>query len=280
MLQNVSGQLWPKVFGDDIRALGYEIIETYDMGYLICASTLKDASHFQYGWIIKTDINGNLLWNKKFGDPTVENFLLDFDKTPDNGLVLSGGTAQEDIERDPLFIKLDACGEIEWCRIYLSPHDNTAPGVISLPDGSFIGMLQYYGGNAQEIRISLVKMDSTGEPIWIKHLANEDSTLSNEEGSFLYLAPDNNFLVSGYCFSPNLKPFFIKADTAGEQLWDISWPNGYEGFANRSVFGSNGIIYTATGLTFPGSPRIPYLLKFNLNGDVIDQYPLMGDTII
>jgi hypothetical protein len=272
-------QEWPKVFGDNILAYGQEITEVYDKGYFIRGSILKDGSHFKYGWLIKTDINGNILWDRKFGDPAVENFFLDFDKTADSGLVVSGGTEQEDIERDPLFIKLDACGEIEWCRIYLSPHDNTAPGVISIPDGSYIGMLQYYGGNAEEIRISLVKMDASGEPIWIKHLANEDSTLSNEEGSFLNLTPDNNYLVSGYCFSPNLKPFFIKADTAGEQLWDIRWPNGYEGFANRSVFTSNGTIYTATGLTFPGSPRIPYLLKFNLNGDVVDQYPLMGDTI-
>ncbi len=279
VLHDLSGQTWPKIFGDNIRALGYEIDENYDKGYLICASTLQDASHFQFGWLIKSDINGNILWDKKFGDPSVENFFIDFDKTSDNGMVVCGATAKEDIWRDPLFIKLNSCGEIEWCKIFLSPHDNTAPGVISLPDGSFIGMLQYYGGNAEEIRISLVKMDENGEPIWIRHLANEDSTLSNEEPTYLNLTPDADYLVSGYCFSPNLKPLFIKTDTSGEQLWDIRWPNGYEGAANRSVFASNGCVYTATGLSFPGLPKIPHMLKFNLNGEVIAQFPLMGDTI-
>ena len=275
----LSSQDWPKVFGDNIDALGYKITEYYDLGYVICGSTMKNGDLFQFGWIIKTDINGNLLWDKKFGTPAVENYFLDFDKSHDHGLIISGATAQQDMEIDPLFIKLDPCGEIEWCNIFLSEGLNTATGIVELVNDGYIGMLQYYGGDYQNIRISLVKMDETGEPIWIKHLANEDSTLSNEEPSYLNLTPDSDFLVSGYCFSPNLKPLFIKTDTLGEQLWDIRWPNGHEGTANRSAFASNGCIYTATGLSFPGLPKIPHMLKFNLFGEVIDQYPLMGDTI-
>jgi len=281
LTQNVKdyAQNWPKIYGDNIRALGEEIIECYDNGYLICGSIMKDASHFKYGWLIKTDINGNVLWDKKFGEASYENYFLDFDKTSDHGLIISGATAQQDIERDPLFVKLDHCGEIEWCKILLSDHDNTATGVVTLPDGEFLGMLQYYTGDAQHIRISLVKLDSSGEPIWIKHLAQEDSTIINEEGYNLYLTHDSNYLVSGRCFSPSKKPYFIKTDTSGEQLWDIRWPVGSEGFAGQSVFHSDGDIFAATGLTFPGQPKIPYLLKFNENGNIINQYPLLGDTI-
>jgi hypothetical protein len=272
-------QDWPKVFGDDIRAYGEELLEQYDQGYHICGSILRDASHFKYGWLIKTDINGNVLWDKKFGEGNRENFFLDFDQTSDQGLIISGATAQYDIEIDPLFIKLDLCGDIEWCKIFLSEGFNTSTGIIPLPTGEYLGMLQYYGGDYQNIRISLVKMDSNGEPMWIQNLAQEDSIIVNEEGYNLYLTNDSNYLVTGTCFCPSKKPFFIKTDTAGMQLWDIRWPTGYEGFANRSVFADNGTIYTATGLSFPDLPRIPYLLKFNENGDVIDQYPVMGDTI-
>jgi hypothetical protein len=282
LLSFITGlsQDWPKIYGDNIIAYGQEITEVYDKGYLIRGSILKDFSTFKFGWLIKIDINGDVLWDKKFGDPAVENFFLDFDKTSDNGLILSGGTAQEDIERDPLFVKLDLCGEIEWCKIFLSPNDNTASGVISLPDSTFLGMLQYYEGDAQEIRISLVKMDTSGEPIWIKHLAQEDSTIFNEEGYNLYLSTDSNFLVSGRCFCPSKKPFFIKTDTSGEQLWDIRWPYGSGGSAGQSVFSSNSMIYNATHLQFAGNPKVPYLLKFNESGNIIDQYPMMGDTIV
>jgi hypothetical protein len=73
---NSFSQVWPKIFGDNIRAYSRDLIENYDFGYFISGSILRDASHFKYGWLIKKDINGNLQWNKKFGDGTYENFFL------------------------------------------------------------------------------------------------------------------------------------------------------------------------------------------------------------
>jgi hypothetical protein len=273
-------QVWPKVYGDDIDAYARDLIETYDKGYLICGSIDKNAYLYKFGWLIKTDINGNLLWDKKFGDYHFENFFMDFDKTTDNGYIIAGGTAQYDVQWDPLFIKLDPCGEIEWCKIFLSPNDNTALAVITLPNGEYLGMLQYYGGNAQHVRISLVKMDTSGEPVWIKNLAQQDS-VANEEGMYLDFTPDSNYLVSGSGFSPFPKPYFIKTDTAGEELWNIKWPEGFGGYAGRSDFKSNGMIYNATSIQFPGIPKVPYLVKFNEEGQVIDQYPLLSpDTVV
>jgi len=272
-------QTWPKVYGDNLRAYSKDIIESYDKGYNICGSILRDASHFKYGWLIKTDINGNMLWNKKFGDGSVENSFYDFDKTSDKGFVLSGSTAQYDIEIDPLFVKIDPCGEIEWCKIFLSPGFNTANGVISLPNGEFLGMLQYYGGDYAHVRISLVKMDAAGNPVWIKHLAQEDSTVVNEEGRYLYLTPDSNYLVAGSCFSPSLNPFYIKTDTSGEEMWHLKWPAGHSGFAGRTSITDAGIMYSTSNLRISGHPNKPYLLKFSSNGEYIVQLPLLGDTV-
>jgi hypothetical protein len=273
-------QTWPQIYGDAISAYGWDLIESYDKGYLICGSIDKNAELFKFGWLIKTDINGNVLWDKKFGDFNFENFFIDFDKTDDDGLILCGATAQVDNWRDPLFIKLDPCGEIEWCKIYLSAQMNHATGVIHLPDGQFLGMLEYYGGDAQHIRISLVKMDAEGEPVWIKHLAQDDSTISNEEGINLDMMPDSNYLVSGSGHNLGIKPYFIKTDTSAEELWNLKWPVGAGGFAGRSAFSSDGMIYNASSIQFPGIPKVPYLLKFSTDGDVIDQYPLLGaDTV-
>ena len=208
-----TGQEWPKIYGDNIHAIVEDLCEDYDKGYLIGGSILKDAATFKYGWGIKTDINGTILWDKKFGNGLYQNYFIDFDKTIDGGMVLSGATSEQDVEIDPLFIKLNSCGEIEWCRSFLSEGYNCARGIISLPDGGFIGMMNYYGGDPSNLRISLVKMDAAGEPLWIKHLAQEDSTIHNEEGYYLDLMTDGNYLVTGRCFCGGLKPFWIKIDT-------------------------------------------------------------------
>jgi hypothetical protein len=85
-------------------------------------------------------------------------------------------------------------------------------------------------------------------------------------------------LVSGYTFTPGVQPYFIKADTAAEELWNIKWWNGYGGEARRSAFSTNGSIYNATWLRFSG-PSNPYILKFTDQGEMINGYPLLADTI-
>jgi hypothetical protein len=272
-------QTWPKRYGYQMNAFNRDLLEDYDKGYYICACMMKSGSEYKYGWLIKTDINGNILWNKKFGDRFDENAFYDFDKTQDNSLIISGATSLIDPEIDPLFMKLNPCGEIEWCKIFLSPGFNTANGIISLPNGEFLGMLQYYGGDYAHVRISLVKMDSEGNPIWIKHLAQEDSTIVNEEGKYLYHTPDSSYLVAGSCFSPSLNPYYIKTDTSGQEMWQLRWPTGFSGFAGRTVFTAAGIIYSTSNLRVTGHPNKPYLLKFSNIGEYISQLPLLGDTI-
>jgi hypothetical protein len=277
-IANCFSQNWPKIYGDDFQAYGEEILESYDMGYFICGSILKNAETFEYGWLIKTDINGNILWDKKFGESSYENYFSDFDKTSDNGLIISGSTAQQDVEQDPLFIKLNACGEIEWCQILLRDGFNTSSGIVSLPEGDYLGMIQYFGGQTQLNRISLVKMDSSGEPIWIKHLAQEDSTTFNEEGNKLYLTPDSNIIVCGRTQGGGMKPFWIKADTAGEEQWELKWQGGW-GNANNMVFASSGMYYSSAFFTLPGQHNLPTIFKFKDDGTPIDQFQLMGDTV-
>ena len=83
-------------------------------GILLCNNILRNGNSFKYGWLIKTDINGNVLWDKKFGNGIYECYILGIDKTFDGGLIISGGIASIDKMHDPMFIKLNACGEVEW----------------------------------------------------------------------------------------------------------------------------------------------------------------------
>lgn len=57
-----SQNRWAKVYHDETDALGEYIIESYDHGYLLLGR--HDANYPKYIWLIKTDINGEILWEK------------------------------------------------------------------------------------------------------------------------------------------------------------------------------------------------------------------------
>jgi hypothetical protein len=173
---------------------------------------------------------------------------------------------------------MDVCGEIEWCRVLISADQNYGVGVFQQYDGSYIGLLQYYGEGAEYSRFSLIKMDQTGVPIWISQLAQEDSLISNEDMDYLYMTSDNNYLVSGSCFHPGFKPFWIKTDTTGSQLWDLMWQGGM-GTAYQVVESSFNNFYSIGTFAGSGMPFTPTLFKFDYLGNEIYQEYILGDTI-
>jgi len=111
-------------------------------------------------------------------------------------------------------------------------------------------------------------MNQDGEPLWIQNLAQEDSLIFNEEGDYLYLTNDQNYLVSGQCFHPGVKPLWMKTDTSGYQTWDLIWSGGMGG-AYQAIETSTNIFYSAGGFAGSGLPFTPSIFKFENSGNPI-----------
>jgi hypothetical protein len=274
-----QAQNWPIIYGDNFHALIVDLCESYDKGFYLTAFTYDNQGVNKFGWVIKIDINGNILWDKKFGVENDRNWFSNSFQTSDNGLVISGITNKYSAgDYDPLFIKTNVCGEIEWCRVLACPDQNFGTDVIQTVDGSYIGLLTYYGSGETYARISLVKMDQTGEPIWIKRLAQEDPLINNEDCYNLYLTTDNNYLVSGWAYHPDSYPFWILTDTIGEQIWDLFGDN-FLGEAHQVVEKDSGIFYSTSYAIGDNGIQSPVLFKFYKFGNLTGEYNLMGDTI-
>ncbi len=277
---NIQAQNWPLIYGDSFHSLIKDLHETYDQGFYLTAFTYDNQGINKFGWIIKTDINGNILWDKKFGVGNDRNWFSDSFQTNDKGLVISGITNKYSTgDYDPLIIKLNTCGETEWCTAFICKDINFGTGVIQTKDDSYIGLLTYYGEGESYARISLVKMDQTGKPVWIQQLAQEDTLIYNEEGAYLYLTSDNNYLVSGHAYRPNCYPFWIMTDTTGVQIWDLFWNSG-NGEAHQVIETDSGIFYSTSYAIGNNGIQSPVLFKFDKYSNLTGEYNLMGDTIV
>jgi hypothetical protein len=93
---------------------GVKHVEYYDKGYLLGTSFGEDWG--EYAKLIKTDINGYYLWDRTF-DTLVFNRVRGI-SVSDDGSIYCVGFFELNGLSNPWVFKLNACGEMLWCRIF------------------------------------------------------------------------------------------------------------------------------------------------------------------
>jgi len=227
-------QDWPKIIQEPgPGAYARWLIEAYDNGYFIIGP--KDT--YRYSWIIKTDINGDILWDKKVGNGQYQSILGGIDQTLDGGFVVTGQSNKYDSWGDPVIMKFSACGEVEWCTVINTPGDgDRGRQVRSTSDSCYLIVAMYSDPNPK-YRIQLFKFDRSGELIWRQNYP-PDSLLFAEDSKNLFV-DCNCYLISASCYYPEPggtggyeRPYYIKTDTAGNVIWKLVYGsgNGFHGF--------------------------------------------------
>lgn len=274
ILCSVYSQQWIRVYGDETSGVGRYVIETYDKGYLFLGSR----NSYKYGWLIKTDINGYVLWEKRIGNGNYSNVPFNIEQTSDKGYILCGSTTKYNAYKDVYIQKLDVCAEPEWCKLFSNPVDNDyGQRIKQLSDGGYLFLTRYLGDNPEH-RIHLSKFDSIGEIQWQHVYAQSDSAMFAEEGFDLLIIDDNRYLITGWCYYPDpgqvgsgwMRPILIMTDSLGNIVWEKPWVfDGYfHGYGNSSVVDDSMNIYTiGQNLSGPNGRDVPCLMKTSAIGN-------------
>ena len=117
---------WNQTYGGPEVDWATSLITTSDGGYAITGVTLSFGNG-QDVWLVKTDANGNVEWNKTYGG-------LDSDwawsviQTSDDGYAMLGITTQ--LDDDLLLIKTDSSGNMEWNKTYAIQNQQTIISIL------------------------------------------------------------------------------------------------------------------------------------------------------
>ena len=229
----LRSQNWVKTFTDGSWVDVVWVIETYDKGYLI----LDNENPPGYLWLIKTDINGNKLWDKKIGTGQNQIRFDNIEQTSDGGYILAGDFTKycQAPNYDPCAIKLDECGELQWCSdIQIPNRDDFATSIKETPEGNYVMLTMYAGPYI----ISLFKLNNSGGLLW-KQDYHPDSLVFDEDDHDVRVDSDGYLISAGGYYpdpgNPSVgweRPYFIKTDTAGNIMWWLVYGsgNGYHGF--------------------------------------------------
>jgi hypothetical protein len=268
------------------------VIETYDKGYLMDVQVDPGPGVAQMqGLLIKTDINGNKLWTKSGISNSYQVAFSGYDNTDDGGIILTGATNKPDPSNyDIFFMKLNACGEKEWCKIISTPGNYDEGVKIKQTENGYIALIKYFQDWVTK-RIWLFKLDAVGNILWEQLLNRPNDSIENSEGRDLEILPDNNFVVTGDGYDRSsgtvayLRPLVIKTDSDANVQWALSYGRN-TGFRGDGGFSpsqnQSGFLYVAARHFRDSIPYgdSPCFIKVSPTGDEIYYKDLILDSYL
>jgi uncharacterized protein (TIGR02145 family) len=262
----VGDTTWTKTIGGTGFEVAHTVIQAYDGGYIILGYTYSLGAGDSDIYLIKIDINGNVLWSKTYGG-TGEEICQSIQKTTDEGYIISGFTNSYGAGLyDSYIVKTNTTGDTLWTRTYGGTSTEKGGKVQQTSDGGYIvsGYTESFGAGGRDVY--LVKTDPWGDIIWTKTYGGT----SNDEGQSVYQTLDGGYIISGETYSfgaGNRDIYLLKTDDTG----DISWTKTYGGTLGEVGFAQptsdGGYIIIGYTKSFGGGDSDIYLIKINTDGD-------------
>jgi hypothetical protein len=205
--------------GTDV--MGGPIIQLMDNGYVMVGSF--DASNGGHGGylLLKTDVNGNQVWAKRFSGKLSQNYKNDFDlaASGDGGFVFAGTNA------DMGFImKFNSAGDLAWSKSFFSAIGSEVRINKIIVDP--LGIITVVGSN---IDLFLLRLYADGSlQLFQRELKISDGTGTQdvlELVDFAKLSTGEYFLLCD--LSTDNKQVLIRLDQSLAPVWSqvINYPN-------------------------------------------------------
>ncbi|MCB0534349.1 MAG: T9SS type A sorting domain-containing protein [Lewinellaceae bacterium] len=160
--------VWGKVLNGSSNDYLFGLAETADGGLITAGSGFSFSSGLQDFLLIRFANNGNVLWQRQLGSPSVHDGLYNLKPTPDGGFIITGNTWEHSngqFNSVPL-LKLDEKGELVWAKQYgVEGIANSCFDMEVNPDGSFLLAINEHQDGPRDY---LAQFDAQGNLQWAR----------------------------------------------------------------------------------------------------------------
>ena len=272
-LVGASSEMWSKTYGNG-KEVGNSLVETSDGGFAVAGDTGSFGAGGSDFWLVKTDSNGNMEWNRTYGGAEDESAKAVI-KTSDGGFAMAGNrNPYEYSECDCWFVKTDSYGNMEWNQTYGGPDYDCANALIETSDGGYAiagGTLSFGAG---ETDFWLVKTDAQGNMKWNQTYGGADaetstSLVETHDGGYA-LAGGRTGLEGGV---PGFYPFdntiwLVKTDVYGNMEWNQTYGERLSYKNAHSLVATSDGGFAMGGYVPDGHYSDFWLIKTDSKGDM------------
>ena len=189
---------WSESYGSgSLSEIGYSVQQTIDEGYIITGvkENINQGSSDIY--LVKTDENGNYLWNKTIGGVNSDESYF-VQQTTDEGYIISGWTESSgNGNKDVYLVKTDDNGDSLWTKTFGGTGNDEGKSVQQTNDGGYIitGSTQSFGNGGYDVW--LIKTDGNGDSLWTKTFGGS----SSDYGYSVQQTTDGGYIITGSTLS-------------------------------------------------------------------------------
>jgi hypothetical protein len=261
-----GNEVWSRTFGREEEDEAYSVQQTTDGGYVLAGFTRSFGAGSPDAWLVKTDANGNEIWNRTYGG-TGNDRAFSLATTVDGGYVLAGWTTSSGAGGfDAWLIKADANGNEVWSQTFGS---DTEEGVFSVQptlDGGFVLAGDFYLGEARGRDAWLIKTDADGNEVWSRTFGGEN----DDHAMAVHPTPDGGYVLAGDSSSfgaEDWDAWLVKADSNGNELWQRAFGGSdWEGGNSVQPTADGGYILSGYTESFGAGSSDAWLVKTNADG--------------
>ncbi|MDW3195277.1 MAG: hypothetical protein R8G66_23075 [Cytophagales bacterium] len=248
------------------RGVGITMTNNED-GYLIAGLTTSFGALGEDIYLVRTDLGGNLIWQKTFGGPQDDNAWF-IQRTNEGTYLIAGfSNSYSEGDWDIYLIEINESGDEVWSQNLEMPGDQYAWSLWREAEGSYVVVGQSNDTDEQKATTLCVKLSPKGEVLWIYQSSSEHL---NRAFGITRLGDD--YFISGLIATGlgDLDGFVTSLSATGVEQWTKTYGGASQDLFHAIHTSPDGaIIASGYAKRFEQEANSPWIVKIDNSGQVI-----------